>query len=598
MKRLFYFSLLILLITISSLLAAPPVTLAILDFQNTSNLQELNYLEKAIPQLLITNLMGSQKIILIERSQLEKLIEEHQLNQSGAIDEKTATRIGKLSGANHLLLGTIFKSNDQIRIDARVLETQSGRILFAEKVVTSENSDLIDTIDELGRIILERLANETIQPPQDPSGEFQPIAGEVLSISASLDNSYKLTGSQEATYLLVNFKAGQMKKQQDRIPLNICMVIDKSGSMESENKLENVKKAALFVIDNLKPTDFFSVITYDTHVYSTIPAARVYNKTELRAIMERIVTGSSTNLSGGMMEGYAQVLKNFKSGMVNRVLLLSDGLANAGITNPLQLKKIATEKNNQGLTLSTFGVGTDFNEDLMTTLAEFGGGNYYFISNPDDISTIFSQELLGLLSVVAQNVEIDFQPAPTVQLVQTFGYQAQQTGNQITVKLNDIFSEEEKTVLFKLKVPGETAADFRIGSLKVVYDDVILKNERIEKSFSPVLTFTTDKSLFATGSNQLVKENIALFESALMLDEAITNVDQRKFDKAKSINSLNLSFLQQQLAHNSSKRLKQQVLDVMKYESETKKAEKYDVQEMNEFQKDAKFQNYLQRKKR
>jgi Ca-activated chloride channel family protein len=200
--------------------------------------------------------------------------------------------------------------------------------------------------------------------------------------------------------------------------------------------------------------------------------------------------------------------------------------------------------------------------------------------------------------VVAQNVEIDFQPAPTVQLVQTFGYQAQQTGNQITVKLNDIFSEEEKTVLFKLKVPGETAADFRIGSLKVVYDDVILKNERIEKSFSPVLTFTTDKSLFATGSNQLVKENIALFESALMLDEAITNVDQRKFDKAKSINSLNLSFLQQQLAHNSSKRLKQQVLDVMKYESETKKAEKYDVQEMNEFQKDAKFQNYLQRKKR
>jgi len=579
-------------------MATPPITLAVLDFQNTSNLPELNYLEKAIPQLLIPNLMASKKITLIERSQLEKLIEEHQLNQSGAIDEKTASKIGKLSGANHLLLGTIFKNSEQIRIDARVLKTESGQILFAEKTVTSENSDLIDTIDDLGRMILQQLANETIEIPDDPMGDFQPIAGEVLSISTILDNNYKFAGMADPTYLLVNFKAGKMIKQQERIPLNICMVIDKSGSMESQNKLENVKKATLFVIDHLKPTDFFSVITYDTYVYNTIPTTQVHDKTSLKEIIEKIQTGSSTNLSGGMMEGYAQVLRNYKAGMVNRVLLLSDGLANAGITNPLQLKKIVAEKNNQGLTLSTFGVGTDFNEDLMTTLAEFGGGNYYFISNPDDISTIFSQELLGLLSVVAQNVEIDFQPASNVRLIQTFGYQSQQNGNHFLVKLNDIFSEEEKTVLFKLNVPSENISELKIGSIKIVYDDVILKNERIEKSFAPVLTITPDKNLVAKGRNRLVKENMALYESALMLDEAITSVDRREFDKAKSINSLNLSFLQQQLAFNSSKRLKQQVLDVMKYENETKKAEKYNVQEMKEIQKDAKFQNYLQQKKR
>ncbi len=598
MKRLLLLNSLILLLLVSSLMATPPITLAVLDFQNTSNLPELNYLEKAIPQLLIPNLMASKKITVIERSQLEKLIEEHQLNQSGAIDEQTASKIGKLSGANHLLLGTIFKNNEQIRIDARVLKTESGQILFAEKVITSENSDLIDTIDELGRVILQRLTNETIQDPEDPLEDFQPIDGEVLSISTILDNNYKFADSSDPTYLLVNFKAGKMIKQQERIPLNIGMVIDKSGSMESQNKLENAKKAALFVIDHLKPSDFFSVITYDTYVYNTIPATQVHDKTSLKEIIEKIQSGSSTNLSGGMMEGYAQVLRNYKAGMVNRVLLLSDGLANAGITNPLQLKKITAEKNNHGLTLSTFGVGTDFNEDLMTTLAEFGGGNYYFISNPDDISTIFSQELLGLLSVVAQNVEIDFQPASNVRLIQTFGYQSQQNGDHFRVKLNDIFSEEEKTVLFKLNVPHESVSELKIGSIKVVYDDVILKNERIEKSYAPVLTLTPDKNLVAKGSNRLVKENMALYESALMLDEAITSVDRREFDKAKSINSLNLSFLQQQLAFNSSKRLKQQVLDVMKYESETKKAEKYEVQEMKEIQKDAKFQNYLQRKKR
>lgn len=583
---------------LSSALPAPAIRLAIVDFQNLTTQPKFDYLSSAIPQLLVTDLKPAKKIELIERSQLDKVLQEHQLGQSGAVDEKTAVKIGQLVGANHLLLGAVFQTDDLIRLDARLVEIASGRITLAEKVTTSKDNDLIDAIDELATLIMAKLTDETPAIATDSPETFQAVAGEVLAVYTALDNRYKLVGSDDPNYLLIDVQAGKMSRQQERIPLNICMVIDKSGSMQQENKLENVKKAALFVVDHLKPSDYFSVITYDTHVYNTIPATRAESKEALKSAISEIVSGSSTNLSGGLMEGYAQVLANQKSGMVNRVLLLSDGLANSGITDPLRLKNIAKEKNSLDLTLSTFGVGSDFNEDLMTSLAEFGGGNYYFIDNLDDISTIFSQELFGLLSVVAQNASIRLDLREGVTCMQTFGYPCTQSGRTISVKLNDVFSEEEKTVLFKLSVPAGSNTPLTVGELQVVYDDVVLKNDRVIKSYQPTLTATGEVSLLSQGKNLRVHDNITLYKSATMLDQAIVQADQRAYEKAETINAQNLDFLQKQLSQDSPKRLKQQILNVMKYKNDLQQAENMKEDEQRLMQKDAKYQNYNQMKKK
>jgi Ca-activated chloride channel family protein len=298
------------------------------------------------------------------------------------------------------------------------------------------------------------------------------------------------------------------------------------------------------------------------------------------------------------MEGYAEVMKNFQRGRVNRVLLLTDGLANAGITNPQQLTHLVSEKNGHGLTLSTFGVGSDFNEDLLTNLAEYGGANYYFISDPDQIAAIFQRELQGLLAVVAQNVKLRIKPAPEVTLLQVFGYPPQAQGNETIIKLNDFFSEEKKSILFKLQVPAKAVGVQAVAEIWLTYDDVILKNERVENTFSKSIQITTDQSLVEQHRLPLVFENVALYESVQMLDEAISQVDQRNFQQAQSMLAKNISFLQSNVTPGTSKRLKRQVLNVYQYEAEAQQAEKTDAEELKESQKQMKFNNYLQRKKK
>ena len=175
--------------------------------------------------------------------------------------------------------------------------------------------------------------------------------------------------------------------------------------MRQERKLENVKKAANFIIDNLTKDDYLSIVVYDDEMSVLRKAAKVHHAAAIKQKVQNISSGGSTNLSGGMLEGYEQVKSVFGENYVNRVLLLSDGLANEGITDIEKLKKIVSEKNTKdNISIYTFGVGLDYNENLMTPLAELGNGNYYFIEKADAIADIFKQELEGLFSVVAQKV--------------------------------------------------------------------------------------------------------------------------------------------------------------------------------------------------
>jgi Ca-activated chloride channel family protein len=155
-----------------------------------------------------------------------------------------------------------------------------------------------------------------------------------------------------------------------------------------------------------------------------------------------------------MLEGFNQVKITRKEGYVNRVLLLTDGLANVGITDPSQLYNIVQRQlQENGIGLSTFGVGADYNEELLLQLAERGGANYYFIETPDQIPQLFARELQGLLSVVAQNamLHITF-PSEFLSVAKVFGYLHQVSGNKLSINFNDVFSGEEKAIIVKFNV--------------------------------------------------------------------------------------------------------------------------------------------------
>ena len=163
----------------------------------------------------------------------------------------------------------------------------------------------------------------------------------------------------------------------DRPRLNLALVIDRSGSMADARKLDFVKTAAHHLVDMMGPDDLLSIVTYSQGVQIQSPPRPVgRDRADLHRIIAGLYPGGSTFLSGGLEEGFRQAKSGKRAGTLNRVLLLSDGLANVGVTNRGALRERAGDMAEKGISVSTFGVGNDFDEELMTMVAGGGGGGW------------------------------------------------------------------------------------------------------------------------------------------------------------------------------------------------------------------------------
>lgn len=374
------------------------------------------------------------------------------------------------------------------------------------------------------------------------------MMNKVLTTEQLSENTYLLQNDPKTEfYLYFRLKATKFDPKGERAPLNISVVLDRSGSM-SGDKLEFVKKATDFIVKNLHATDTLSIVQYDDTVDVVSKSGLVTDKENLYKKIKGIEAGGMTNLSGGMMEGYNQSFSTRRNGLVNRVLLLSDGLANVGITEPEQLQRIAQQHfREKGIGLSTFGVGEGFNELLMTALAEYGGANYYFIATPDQIPQIFAKELSGLLSVVAQNARLTLTlPAEYFACEKVYGYLHQTQGNTVVVNFNDVFSEEEKVVTVKLRLlkPLTSSVDIQV---KWQYDDVVETMSQQTETYTLPLHVTSDKELVDRHVNRTVLENTAQFIANERFDAVMQLVDNREFEKAEQRLKELLSYLEAHL---------------------------------------------------
>lgn len=416
----------------------------------------------------------------------------------------------------------------------------------------------------------------------------------------SAENAYWLIGSPKTSlFVYFELEAPKFESQQKRVPLNISLVIDRSGSMAGD-KLAYSKKAIDFVIDNLTSEDFLSVVQYDNEIDVVSASQSVSNKANLHTLVKKIEARGMTNLSGGMLEGYKQVLSTQNKSFVNRVLLLSDGLANQGITDHEQLKNLAqTRFRTEGTALSTFGVGADFNEVLMTNLSEYGSGNYYFIAKPDDIPSIFAKELSGLLSVVAQNAKLSIQfPANYVRFVKGYGYPTHLEGEQVRINFNDVISEEKKAVLLKFEIlkPFEMPIDF---SATLEYDDATTTFAHQNVSTRLAISPTLDREQFQAHAQRHILEQVALFEANDMFEEAMRKADSHEFEKAKEIIAQIKLYLETHFnLMPPSEELKKQYETIVEYGKQLDDMQTMSGAEFQFVQKASRSMNYdLKRKK-
>jgi len=244
-----------------------------------------------------------------------------------------------------------------------------------------------------------------------------------------------------------------------RLPLNLALVIDRSGSMAGR-PLEEAKRCGSMVLDALDEADRLAIVAYDQRAEVCFPSVLVTDKAAIRASIDSIRSGGSTDLHGGWVAGAGEVVQFAVDSGVSRVLLLSDGCANVGVTAPSVITRHCGEMAAQKITTSTYGLGAGFNEDLMTEMARAGQGQAHYGRTADDLSDPFLQELDMLRALVARDLRLHLTPASGVRATVLNRYQFEELHG--TFRLPDLAEGAEVWALVRLDI--DEGAMHELGS--------------------------------------------------------------------------------------------------------------------------------------
>lgn len=320
--------------------------------------------------------------------------------------------------------------------------------------------------------------------------------------------------------------------QKDRLPLKLCLVLDRSGSMHGD-KLQAARDAAAQLVRRLAPEDVVSVVAYDDQVETIAEPATGEAQADLARRVERIETGGSTNLSGGWLRGRELVSRNLTERGVNRVILLTDGLANHGITDPQRLTGLAAQGRTARISTTAIGFGEDYDERLLRAMADAGGGNMYYIETTDQATSIFADELEGLLDLGAQNVAVTVKLAAAAQLGAVHhDYPAVPQPDGMRLELCDIYAREPKPLLVELLLPGDPVTDTLVAEL-VVAADVLMADGGVEHQVitTPVILSSADGARVEPE----VRRELLLLAAAKARQEALERRERGDYEGAAEL---------------------------------------------------------------
>jgi Ca-activated chloride channel family protein len=353
---------------------------------------------------------------------------------------------------------------------------------------------------------------------------------------------------RQTVYLRIGLTGFHLDTQTEPlVPLNVALVLDKSSSMQGI-KMFQAKKAAMTAVTRLRPTDMIAIVTYAHQGNVLLPSTQAKDLEMINSIIQTIRGNGQTALFDGLEKGAKEIRKSWQRHQINRIILVSDGIANVGPNSPSEVGEFGRILGEENIAVTTIGLGLDYGEDLMMQLSQQSDGNHAFVENVTDITRVFEQEFTDMASIVAQEVNVSLICTENVFPVKVLGREAKIEGQMLLVKLNQLYSEQEKYILVELEVsPVPNQREQTIAGVAVVYRN--LKTHRSERLSDKItVTFTHSKQQVAENTNTMVMtavaEQLAVEKNKLALQAR----DLGQIQEAKQLLLENANFLAEEAA--------------------------------------------------
>ena len=367
-------------------------------------------------------------------------------------------------------------------------------------------------------------------------------AGQAIGLEARLAQQVMKSGGAHKNYLRVALQGCRPEPNQSRTPVNVALVIDRSGSMQGM-PIAQAREAAIMAVNRLLPSDFASVVVFDNRIDVLVPAQNVTDPGTFTDMIRLVAPRGSTAIHGGVLAGAAEVAKNKDPRRLNRVVLLSDGQANVGPSRPEDFAALGRLLQSQGISVSTIGLGLAYNEDLMLQLARASDGNHAFAREPSDLIQIFNKEFDDVLGSCAQTVSIDIELKPGVKAVRALSREGIIEGQRASFTMAQVYAATEHYVLLEVEVDPAVARDGELGLVKVAY---ATPDSGVRQAIDTTIRarFTDSDAEVKAGVDQKVAEAVVEQVTRERAQRAVVLQDEGKVRESRELLLQNASEIQ------------------------------------------------------
>lgn len=373
-----------------------------------------------------------------------------------------------------------------------------------------------------------------VTPPEESGDGYYEEHDDAVTVQVHTASPYFVVGEQVHLMVVVQ---GPAQAPTRRAPMDVGLVLDRSGSMTG-GKLEGAKDAAAHLVQQLADGDRVSLASYATDVSYDLPLTTINRRSRasFRHTLEHMFAAGGTNLEGGLRAGFRQLQSGRDQELLSRVVLMSDGKANVGETSVQRLAGMADLFAERGVSLTTMGLGYDYNEDLMTSLAVAGSGNYYYVEHSNGLSRSFREEILGFGATVGRDVELLLELPPGVRVDDVYGYRFQQQGRQLKVRMSNVMAAQRQRLMVSLSPGGRSVGTpVSLGRPTLTYRHESTKQRRRVRFKAIHVTPTQDRRLAGSNLNKAVVEKLETVRNAAVRKSVMLHMDKGDYGSAQRV---------------------------------------------------------------